>query len=112
MRKAVGATLIAALLGLSSGTAFAQDSPSGRGYDETGGVAGVVGEIDTTTPSRADEAPSQPTQAQVTPAQPVQAEEGELPFTGLDIAIVAAMGIALLGTGLVLRRTINRGPTS
>jgi Alphavirus glycoprotein J len=115
MRTAVGATLIAALLSLSSGTALAQDTPSGRGYDETGGVAGVVGEIDTAAPSQSDEAPSaapsQPAEARATTPQPV-AEEGELPFTGLDLAIVAAMGIALLGTGLVLRRTSNRGPTS
>jgi hypothetical protein len=111
MRTAVGAILTTALLAVTGSTAAAQDTPSGRGYDELGGVAGQIGEIQ---PSQSEEraAPSPPQQAAVTPAQPAEAQEGELPFTGLDLAIVAAMGIALLGTGLVLRRTISRGSSS
>jgi hypothetical protein len=30
---------------------------------------------------------------------------GTLPFTGLDIGLIALAGVALVGTGLVIRRT-------
>ena len=30
-----------------------------------------------------------------------------LPFTGFDVAIVALIGVALVGTGLVVRRTVR-----
>lgn len=30
-----------------------------------------------------------------------------LPFTGFDVAIVALVGVALVGTGLVVRRTVR-----
>jgi hypothetical protein len=108
MRTAGLASLTALVLAFTGGTAMAQDGPSQRGYDET---LGVIGQVDTPqTPTRPAQA-AQPSQAAVTPAQPVQ-QEGSLPFTGLDIGIVALMGIVLLGTGVVLRRTITRGPSS
>ena len=30
-----------------------------------------------------------------------------LPFTGFDVAIVALLGVGLVGTGLVVRRTVR-----
>ena len=33
---------------------------------------------------------------------------GNLPFTGLDLGIAGAMGLTLLGTGLVIRRTARQ----
>lgn len=33
------------------------------------------------------------------------ASTGSLPFTGLDIGVVAAVGISLVGVGFVIRRT-------
>ena len=35
-------------------------------------------------------------------------DAGNLPFTGLDLGIAAAMGLTLLGTGLVIRRTARQ----
>jgi hypothetical protein len=35
---------------------------------------------------------------------------GELPFTGLELGVFAVIGAALLGTGLVLRRTVRSNP--
>ena len=90
-------------MALTGGTALAQDTPSSRGYDET---LGVIGQVDTPETPREESAPSQDEvqEATPTPAQPVE-EEGNLPFTGLDIGIVALMGLALLGTGFALRRS-------
>jgi len=33
---------------------------------------------------------------------------GELPFTGLDLVAIAAIGIGLLGAGFVIRRTASK----
>jgi hypothetical protein len=63
------------------------------GEDQQGGPTGGVGNSDnaenvaTTTTTGGDEG------------------SGSLPFTGLDIAIVALMGAVLAGTGLALRRS-------
>ena len=56
-------------------------------------------------PPRAPEAPAAP----ATPAQPertvVATRSGSgLPFTGLEVAVLVAMGLVLVGTGLALRR--------
>ena len=37
---------------------------------------------------------------------------GELPFTGLDVAAIAAIGIGLAGGGFILRRAARAGHTS
>lgn len=37
---------------------------------------------------------------------------GTLPFTGLDLGAIAAIGVGLLGVGLVLRRTGKSGDAS
>ena len=36
---------------------------------------------------------------------------GDLPFTGLDLGIIAALGAVLVGTGLVLRRSTRASKT-
>lgn len=100
------ALLTASLLAIGGGTAFAQGTPSERGYDES---LGVIGEIQSEEPTPPAQREEQPTPPQTPP--PVQ-EEGDLPFTGLDIGIVALMGGVLLGTGLLLRRTTRRAPTA
>ena len=43
----------------------------------------------------------------------VQQEQasGELPFTGMTLGIMLAVGVLLVGTGLVVRRA-SRGPSS
>ena len=100
------AVLTALLLAVGGTTAFAQSSPSSRGYDESLGVIGEIQSEEPTPPSNREEEPTpQP------PTPPVR-EEGDLPFTGLDLGIVALMGALLLGTGLALRRTTRRSPTA
>ncbi len=97
------AMLTTLLLAMGGTTAFAQSAPSARGYDESLGVLGEIQSEEPTPPAQREEQPS-------TPAQPE--EQGSLPFTGLDLGIVALMGLALLGTGLVLRRTTRRGTST
>ena len=43
------------------------------------------------------------------PAEPAAAADtsGQLPFTGLELGVFAVIGAGLLGTGLVLRRTLR-----
>jgi hypothetical protein len=43
--------------------------------------------------------------------QQTQNSDSELPFTGMTLGIMLAVGVVLLGTGLVVRRA-SRGPTS
>ena len=105
MRIAGLTALIATLLlAIGGGTALAQD-PSVRGYDESLGVIGEIQSEEPTPPTQREEQPTPQT------PPPVQ-EEGDLPFTGLDLGIVAVLGMVLLGTGLVLRRTTRRAPTA
>lgn len=112
MRIAGVASIAALALAFGGGTATAQ-TPSERGYDET---LGVIGQVDTPSKPKAESAPSQgvtetaPAQAPVT--EPVEQSAGDLPFTGLDVGVILGMGILLLGVGIVLRRTINRGPAA
>ncbi|HEX8082712.1 MAG TPA: hypothetical protein VF529_00380 [Solirubrobacteraceae bacterium] len=106
MRNAGLTALIATLLlALGGGTALAQGTPSSRGYDESLGVIGEIQSEEPTPPSTTEQQPTPP-------SSPPEQQEGNLPFTGLDLGIVAAMGIALLGTGLVLRRSTRRSPTA
>ena len=97
------ALLITLLLSLGGGTALAQGDPTARAYDES---LGVIGEIETEEPTRPGEREEQPTPPQTPPPE----QQGNLPFTGLDLGIVALMGAVLVGTGLVLRRTTRRSP--
>ena len=92
---------IASVVALAApASAFGQTAQEGYGS-----VLGEVGQIESrpaasaTAPSAA---PSQAPAAAPTPAEPVA--EGSLPFTGADIGIVAALGIALLAAGIGLRR--------
>jgi hypothetical protein len=119
--------LATAALALSSTSAMAGDSSSTHGYDETSGVLGAVVSTPTTGTtsgqgavkgvrvSNSGVAPASATApaAAATPSLPASTggSGGSLPFTGLDIALVALMGVALVGTGVVLRRG-SRQPTS
>ncbi len=105
INRRITALLAVLMLTFGTGTAFAQSTPSQRGYDESLGVIGEIQSEEPTPPNRDEDTPEPP----ITPP-PV--EEGDLPFTGLDLGIVALMGAALLGTGLALRRTTRRSPTA
>ncbi|HEX2086425.1 MAG TPA: hypothetical protein VHF89_12135 [Solirubrobacteraceae bacterium] len=97
--------LTSLLLAVGGGTALAQGTPSSRGYDESLGVIGEIQSEEPTTPSEREVSPTPP------PATPPQ-QEGDLPFTGLDLGIVALMGGILLATGLALRRSTRRRPSA
>ena len=81
------ATCVLALM--IAGTAYAQ-TPTGDTY---GGLAGIA-----QGPSGGDTAGETAAAADTS---------GELPFTGLELGVFAVIGAGLLGTGLVLRRTMR-----
>jgi hypothetical protein len=97
-RLSVKASLVAAIcaIGLASGlpTASAQTA---QGYDESG-VLGDVGQ-----PGGGGGSPS-PSGVNAVSSD----SSGALPFTGLDMGILLALGGAAAGTGLVLRRATRR----
>jgi len=110
MRKLSATFTAVLLLAVPSTAAFAQD-PTVRGYPE----ADVLGEVGTV------EAPQEPRQVQqnnqaapaaeaAPTATPVAASGDSLPFTGLEVGLVALMGAALFGTGLALRRASSQQP--
>ena len=120
MRNALLILLSLALLAVAAPAASAQD-PSTRGYDADSQILGEVGEVEESAP--APEQPvgqptpqKQPTQAAKPAATPAAAsapdESGSLPFTGLEVGIVALMGALLLGTGVAVRRVSRRGEIS
>jgi hypothetical protein len=83
--------VLGCLVALSvAGPTFAQ-TPTGDAY---GGLAGV------------EQGPGEnggPTTA--------EGDSGTLPFTGVELGIFALVGAGLLGTGLLMRRTLrSRGP--
>jgi hypothetical protein len=74
-----------------AGPTFAQ-TPTGDAY---GGLAGVEqGPGDSGNPTAAE-----------------SGNGGTLPFTGVELGVFALVGAGLLGTGLLMRRTLrSRGP--
>jgi len=68
------------------GQGAVSDTYAGRG-------GGIVGTVDS------GNGPSAPT-----PQQVVSSNEGSLPFTGLDIGLLALGGVVLVGVGVGLRR--------
>ena len=85
--------------GGSNGSSGSNGSGS-SGSSGTTGSSGVAGTTAQATPSTAATTPS-------TSAAETTASSGELPRTGLDAGVVAAIGAALLLTGLTLRRRLG-----
>jgi hypothetical protein len=70
----------------------------------TTGYAGVpAGTVQTTIQNTAPAAKTT-SSARPTPTAASTPSKGTLPFTGLQVGLVAAAGLALVGTGLGLRR--------
>jgi hypothetical protein len=105
------ALITSLLLAIGGGTALAQGTPSERGYDESLGVIGEIQSEDPQDPER-EATPPAPTPPATPPAAEAAPQESALPFTGLDLGIIAVMGALLVGTGLVLRRTTRHNPTA
>ncbi len=46
------------------------------------------------------------------PSDPVEVDSaGTLPFTGLDLVAIVAIGVGLVGTGFMIRQVSKSGPT-
>ena len=101
MRFARIYVLVAALAVLAlPATALAQ--PSLDGYNPQGRQ--VQEEIQQDSPGGGDEGSDNPT---ATAAAPGDDEGGNLPFTGLDVALVLGAGLVLVGMGFGIRRMIR-----
>jgi len=100
-------TVIAMLtVGAATGVAQGLDS-SDRAADQQYGTTeslGVIGEVETVEPPATDNQPA------ATASQPAATPEasGNLPFTGFAALTTLVLGVALLGGGLMLRRTSRR----
>jgi hypothetical protein len=89
----IWSTFVVLVLIAAAPVARAQ-SPTLQGYGEDRGIVQQVQHAST---------PSHPAPPQ--PAKASTSSGAKLPFTGLDLAIVVALGGVLAGTGLVLRRS-------
>jgi hypothetical protein len=81
------------------GTALAQDNPTEDAY---GGVLGeeVSNQDDSAAPAE-EESP---------PVVATQDSTDSLPFTGLELGLVALAGFGLVALGVAMRRTTRRSP--
>jgi hypothetical protein len=94
----VGVVLLVGVALAVPGSAFAQDqlaNPSAAQYEPQSQVQGtsVSGTSGTAAPAVAN-----------TPTGGGHSQVGSLPFTGMDLAIVAGVALLLTGTGLALHR--------
>lgn len=86
-------------LAFSPAASFAA-SATQTGYDDDSDV--VVQDDNTDTP----QSDTQPADT-ATPAPAATNSSSSLPFTGLEAGLIAAAGLGLAGTGLVLRRAAS-----
>ena len=97
--------------------AASAQAPTLEGYDETGQDGESLGAIEGLPPSDGSGGTSPGTEGSDPGTEEGATEEGtteegateeaateSLPFTGLDVGIVALLGAALLGTGIAVRR--------
>jgi hypothetical protein len=92
----------------------AGNDPTAAQYCSVAGVHTKGGESNSGGPSGGETEPAaeEPVvEAVNSESAPSEASEssGTLPFTGLDVGILAAVAVALTGTGLVLRRLTSSG---
>ena len=103
---------VVAMLTVGAATGVAQqgldssDSSAGQQYGTTESL-GVIGEVETVEPTTPSTPPQTPPATQQAPAAPEAS--GNLPFTGFAALTTLVLGLALLGGGLMLRRTSRRG---
>lgn len=109
-RLAVTAMLVTGMLFSTAGASLAvsnatdNDTPSSVQYRQSDDSQQVLGEVGNV--GNAPSADSQPAATPTPEAQPTAPQEssGELPFTGFLAIPILIGGVALLSTGLVLRR--------
>jgi len=81
------------------GTALAQDNPTEDAY------GGVLGEEVSNSDDSAENSPAAVTEDSGSGSGPA---EDSLPFTGLELGLVALAGFGLVTLGYVMRRTTRR----
>lgn len=104
MRTSLLAVLAISFVFAVSGSAMAQDSPTQDAY---GGVLG--NEVETTNSNNSN---TEATTTEGTEAATAQVGSDQLPFTGLELGLVALAGIGLVALGFAMRRTTRRPPTA
>jgi len=95
MKIAASVAVLSTCLMLAlGGTALAQSNPTQDAYSGTAG-------------QQVEQVGSNPSPAP-TSAASGSSTVGVLPFTGMQLLLIAIAGSALIGTGLVLRRSVRR----
>ncbi len=108
MRKTLSIALAALLVAMSlTSVAFAQSSVDGYAPDDGAVQNQIQGNDDSGTPSGTNPSTSSGTTPQATKSS----DSGSLPFTGLDLALLAGAGVVLLGLGIGMRQ-LTRAPES
>jgi hypothetical protein len=90
---------VIAAVAIAPATALAQDAlsnPSSAQYEPQSQVQG--------TSTNGTNGPSSPAVAATTSSSGLNSNVGSLPFTGLDVMVLAVVAAGLIGTGLALRR--------
>ena len=115
-------SLLLSIIAMSVVTAPAvAASPTANGYDETGAaeVLGAGPEVlgatavrpaddDAAAPVAQAASPESAPVAVAAPTATREADSGSLPFTGLDLGIIALGAVALLAAGFALRRVSHQ----
>ncbi|HET8754569.1 MAG TPA: hypothetical protein VFM58_01075 [Solirubrobacteraceae bacterium] len=96
MRMSVLAVLAACFVLALGGTALAQDNPTTDAY---GGVLGNEVENSGDTTANVQEVGG-------------ESSSGSLPFTGMQVGLVALVGIGLVSLGFAMRRGTRRPPAA
>jgi hypothetical protein len=95
MKRLILFAMVIALM--ATGPAFGASAVQGN----YGGPGGVVSNIDPQHPHHNN--PPETTITTFTPSHP-SSGKGSLPFTGLDLVLLALGGVALVGVGMGVRR--------
>lgn len=98
LTRSAGLALVCGIVLALAPTAFAQ-TPAQANYPGTG--AGQVSAVQASSQPSGTESSEGTSGTSATTSQ----SSGTLPFTGLDVGVVLAVSIALLGTGFAVRRS-------
>jgi hypothetical protein len=90
-----------AVLSLAFATSALGESATEDAY---GGTAGVQQFDEGEGNSGGGNSGTEATTETVEPSSTESSSSGSLPFTGLDVGLIALAGVALVGTGLLVRR--------
>jgi hypothetical protein len=108
MKKTLAIALASVLMVMSlTSVAFAQSSVDGYTPDDGAVQNQIEGNDDSGTPTSPGTESGTTPKASASPSN----DSGSLPFTGLDLALLAGAGAVLLGLGLGMRH-LTRAPES